>query len=173
MIIHRLADTTQNRAALQDLFNATPAYYLSVTGKVAAPNEAEIEFVDLPLDVNRADQYIFGFYLGDELIGCAGMLRRFRSANKVMLGLLLIAEKYQGQGHGARGYAELEKIIASWPGIDTVRIGVVETNHQAFTFWRKRGFFETGEKREKYPPLIADIIVMEKNLGEKNDIRTG
>ncbi len=167
MVIHQLADTVQNRVALQELFIGTPAYYLATTGKPAAPNEAENEFVELPPGFPRAEQFIFGFNLGDELIGCAGMLRGFRSANKVMLGLLLIAEKYQGHGHGKRAYAELEKIMASWPGIDTVRIGVIETNEEAFGFWRKMGFVETGERKPKTSPYIADIIVMEKNLGEK------
>jgi ribosomal protein S18 acetylase RimI-like enzyme len=167
MIIRQLKDSAQNRAALQNLFNATPDYYLAISGNPAAPNEAENEFVELPPDFPRADQFIFGFYLGDELIGCAGMFRGFRSANKVMLGLLLIAEKYQGQGHGTQVYAELEKIMASWPGIDTVRLGVIETNTEAFPFWRKMGFSETGERKPKTPSYIADIIVMEKNLGDK------
>lgn len=173
MIIRQLADNSQNRAALQELFDVTPDYFLAITGKLAAPNEAENEFAELPPDVNRADQFIFGFYLDGRLIGCAGLLRGFRAANKAMLGLLLIGEKYQGLGHGSRAYTELEKIMASWPGIDTVRIGVVETNHAAFAFWRKMGFTETREKREKYPPLIADIIVMEKNWGRENDLRIG
>lgn len=169
MIIRQLFDSLQNRAALQALFDATPAYYHAITGKVAASNEAENEFVELPPDFPRAEQFIFGFYLDDKLIGCAGMLRGFRSAKKVMLGLLLISEKYQGQGNGARAYAGLEKIMASWPGIDTARLGVVETNADAFAFWHKMGFAENGERREKYPPLIADIIVMEKTIqGEKN-----
>jgi ribosomal protein S18 acetylase RimI-like enzyme len=165
MIIRQLKDSAQNRAVLQALFNATPAYYLAVSGKQAAPNEAENEFTDLPPGVDRADQFVFGFYLDDELIGCAGMLRGFRSANKVMLGLLLLADKFQGQGHGTRAYKEVEKIMLSWPGIDTVRIGVIETNTDAFGFWRKMGFVETGERKPKYLPYIADIIVMEKTLG--------
>jgi ribosomal protein S18 acetylase RimI-like enzyme len=167
MIIRQLQDSIQNRMALQNLFNATPEYYLAVTGKVAAPNEAENEFVELPPGVDRADQFIFGFYLGDELIGAAGMLRGFRVANKVMLGLLLISEKYQGNGYGPLAYAELEKIIFTWPGCDTVRLGVIETNAEAFPFWRKMGFVETGERKPKTPPYIADIIVMEKFLGNK------
>ncbi len=170
MIIRQLVDSAQNRVALQDLFDTTPAYYFAITGKLAAPNEAENEFVELPPGVDRADQFIFGFYAHDALIGCAGMLRGFRAANKAMLGLLLITEQHQGQGYGARAYAELEKIILRWPGIDTVRLGVIETNMLAFPFWRKMGFVETGERKPKTPPYIADIIVMEKNLGEKNDL---
>ncbi len=167
MIVRQLADTTENRAALQNLFNATPQYYLAITGTPAAPNEAENEFVELPPGVNRADQFIFGLYLDHQLIGCAGMLRGFRTDNRVMLGLLLISEKYQGQGNGARAYADLEKIITSWPGIDTVRLGVIETNLAAFPFWRKMGFIETGERKPTTLPYIADIIVMEKFLGNR------
>jgi ribosomal protein S18 acetylase RimI-like enzyme len=167
MIIRQLHDSAQNRLALQNLLNATPDYYLAVTGKVAASNEAENEFTELPSGVDRADQFVFGIYIDDTLIGCAGGLRGFRTANKAMLGLLLIAEPYQGCGHGARAYVELEKIIMRWPNIDTVRLGVIETNTQAFPFWRKMGFVETGERKPKTPPYIADIIVMEKFLGNK------
>lgn len=170
MIIRQLKDSAQNRLALQNLFNATSDYYVAVTGKPAASNEAENEFTELPSGVDRADQFIFGFYLGDELIGAAGLLRGFRVANKVMLGLLLIAEKHQGNGYGSRAYTELEKIIFTWAGCDTVRLGVIETNTQAFPFWRKLGFSETGERKAKTPPYIADTIVMEKYLGEKNDL---
>ena len=167
MIIRQLIDSRQNRAALQALFDAAPAYYSAITGKVAAPNEAENEFVESPPEFPRADQFIFGIYHHDQLIGCAGILRGFRAATKAILGLLLIAEPYQGQGHGVHAYSELEKIITSWPGIDTVRLGVIETNTQAFSFWRKMGFSETGERKEKTPPYIADIIVMEKFLGRR------
>jgi ribosomal protein S18 acetylase RimI-like enzyme len=167
MNIHQLEDGAQNRAALQDLFNATPNYYLSISGKLAAPDEAENEFVELPPNFPRADQFIFGFYIADELIGAAGMLRGFRTANQVMLGLLLIAEKHQGHGHGSHAYGELEKIMTTWPGIDTVRIGVIETNIEAFGFWHKMGFAENGERKPKYSPYIADIIVMVKVLGTK------
>jgi RimJ/RimL family protein N-acetyltransferase len=165
MMLMQLFDTTENRAALQKLFEAMPGYYHATTGKAAAPNEAENEFIELPPGVNRSDQFVFGIYHEDELIGCAGVLRGFRTANKAMLGLLLIGEKYQGQGYGARAYAELEKIVLTWSGIDTVRLGVIETNTAAFPFWHKMGFAENGERKPKTPPYIADTIVLEKYLG--------
>ncbi|MGB8856504.1 MAG: GNAT family N-acetyltransferase [Burkholderiales bacterium] len=174
MIIRQLDDSAPNRLALQQLYASAPQYYLATTGKVAAPNEAENDFADLPPGVEKIDQFIFGLYLADELIGCAGIIRGFRALNKATLTLLLLAEKHQGRGHGTRAYAELEQIMAGWPGIDTVRLGVIETNTPAFPFWRKLGFAQNGERKAKFPPYIADIIVLEKHIsGEKNDLQPG
>jgi ribosomal protein S18 acetylase RimI-like enzyme len=172
MIIRSMTDSEPNRVAVQRLFDAAPAFSLITTGKFADPNEGEEAFTELPPGLTYADKFVYGVFLGEELIGCADILRGFRAANKATLGLFLLAQKYQGQGFGARAYVELEIIMASWPGIDTIRLGVIETNVKAFPFWRKMGFAENGERREKYPPLIADIIVMEKYLGEKNDLQT-
>ena len=57
----------------------------------------------------------------------------------------------------------IEQMIAAWPGMRSVRIGVVETNHQAFPFWHKMGFAENGERYQR-DGFIADIIILEKQL---------
>ncbi|MGB8339028.1 MAG: GNAT family N-acetyltransferase, partial [Burkholderiales bacterium] len=71
------------------------------------------DFADLPPGVNKVDQFIYGIYLDDQLIGCAGIIRGFSGANTATVTLLLFAEEHQGQGHGRQAYTELEKIMAS------------------------------------------------------------
>ncbi len=161
--LNRLLDTSENRAAIQIIFDATPKYFLATEGRIAQANASADEFTVLPPGMHDDDKFFYGIYVGDELIGCADVLRGFRFANKATLGLLLLRESHQGKGYGAKVYAMLEEIMKSWPHIDTIRLGVVENYGDALTFWRKMGFIETGERKID-AQYIADVIVLEKYL---------
>ena len=80
-----------------------------------------------------------------------------------VLGLLLFAEDAQGRGHGRRVVAQVERLVAGWPGMVSLRIGVVATNAGGLAFWRKMGFAETGEAVQQ-PQNIAPTLILEKPL---------
>ena len=151
-------------AALQSVLEAAPDYFDRTVGLPPGPAEAQSLFTDLPPGRNYDDKVVWGFYSGDEMIGCAEVIRGWNAPHKTIIGLLLLAEPWQRQGLG-RAFATLvEQKIAGWPGMTTVRIAVLASNGGALAFWHRLGYAETGESRPPEPPYIATRIVLEKRI---------
>ena len=143
-----------------------PNYWRLTEGKLLPGREAVFAWFDgseLPPGRNPLDQHIYGVREGDELIGVVMVLRGWRYPEQAMIGLLLLAESRQGLGIGREVYAQLEDIVRAWPGIVSIRIGIIASNTLAFPFWRKMGFVETGERKRDLS-FLAETIILEKPL---------
>ena len=151
-------------AALQCVLEAAPAYFQTVTGAPPRGALAQGTFTALPPDKTYADKFVWGFYSGDAMIGCADVIRGYPVREKAVIGLLLLAEPWQRRGLGSVFAALIEQAIAAWPEIMVLRIGIVATNTGALAFWRKRGYAGTGEVKPAAPGFVADTIVLEKPL---------
>jgi RimJ/RimL family protein N-acetyltransferase len=150
--------------ALQRVFEAAPGYFHAVTGLPPGEAEAQSEFTALPPGRSYDDKFVWGLYRGDEMIGCADVLRGYPDPSRAVIGLLLITERWQRQGLG-RAFATLvEQNIAAWPQIERFRLGVIASNPGALAFWHRMGYVETGEVKPTAPPFRAEIIVLEKPL---------
>jgi len=149
-------------AAVQSVLAAAPGYFRATTG--LPPDEAEARrlFADLPPGRSYADKHVWGLFADDAMIGCADVVRGWNGPDKAIIGLLLLAEPWQGRGIGRAFAALVEQAIAGWPEIESVRIGVVASHGRALGFWRRLGFRETGEVKPATPPLVADVLVLEK-----------
>lgn len=139
------AMTPDDMAALTAVIMAAPEYSLCVSGRMPNPDDVRALLHDLPPGYRMADKFTFGIYRQGRMIGCADILRGWKHARQSMLGLLLLAEHAQGQGAGRAAYHLLERHIAGWPQMASVRIGVVSGNAKAIGFWRMMGFAATGE----------------------------
>jgi len=147
---------------LQHVLEAAPGYFAAVTGRPPAKDEAHSELTSLPPGRSRDDKFVWGLYRGDDMIGCADVLRGYPDRPRAVIGLLLLTEQWQGQGLG-RAFAQLvEQAIGGWPEIERFRLGVISTNPGALAFWRKLGYVETGEVKPGAPDFRGDIIVLEK-----------
>lgn len=150
-------------AALQRVFEAAPAYFETVTGLPPGNAEAQSTFTALPPDKGYDDKFVWGLYAGAQMIGCVDVIRGYPVREKAVIGLLLLAENWQRKGFGRAFALLLEQVIAGWLEIATLRIGVVDRNVGAMTFWRKLGYSETGEvKRNEI--FAGNVVVMEKAL---------
>jgi len=155
--------------ALQRVFEAAPGYFEAVTGGPVGKAEAQSELTSLPPGRSHDDKFVWGLYRGDEMIGCADVLRGYPDRPRAVIGLLLLTEHWQRQGLG-RAFARLvEQTIGGWPEIERFRIGVISTNPGALAFWRKLGYVETGEVKPGAPDFRGDIIVLEKPLVRATD----
>ena len=151
-------------AALQCVLEAAPAYFQTVTGAPPRGALAQSTFTALPPDKTYADKFVWGFYSGDAMIGCADVIRGYPVAEKAVIGLLLLAEPWQRRGLGRIFAALIEQAIATWPEITVLRIGIVATNTGALAFWRKQGFAATGEVKPVASGFVAETIVLERRL---------
>jgi GNAT superfamily N-acetyltransferase len=106
------------------VLEGAPGYCNRVMGAPAGPAEAQSTYSVLPEGKTFDDKFLFGIYAGDEMVGCADVIRDWPRPGTSIIGLLLIAEAHQGRGHGRAAYDELEKIIQGWG----VRAAVVRNN---------------------------------------------
>jgi RimJ/RimL family protein N-acetyltransferase len=74
------------------------------------PTLDEVRPAKLPPGREPQNDYFFGIYLRDEMIGCADLLRGYPDEKTAYLGLVLISGRYQNRGLGVRACMELEKI---------------------------------------------------------------
>jgi GNAT superfamily N-acetyltransferase len=152
-------------AQLQKVVECAPAYWLRISGKTAGPDASTATFHALPDGKTYADKFVLGIFWQDRMIGCADIIQGFPNESTVMLGLLLLSESHQGRGLGRVAYSELETLIRSWSGIQTVRIGVIGTNDIVLPFWKSLGFVETGVRRPyQENGIVSENIILEKRL---------
>ena len=164
LTLRALSGEPDEMAALQRVLEAAPTYFHTVTGLPPGSAEAQSTFTALPPGKDYDDKHVWGLYAGDEMIGCADVIRGFPVRNKAMIGLLLLAENWQRRGFGRAFALLVEQIIARWPEIAMLRIGVVEQNVGALAFWRKLGYVETGEVKATGVGVHRNIILLEKPL---------
>ena len=150
-------------AALQRVFEAAPRYFETTTGLPPGHAEAQSTFTALPPGKAYEDKHVWGLYSGEQMIGCVDVIRGYPAREKAVIGLLLLVEPWQRRGFGRAFALLIEQVIARWPEISTLRIGVVDRNVGALAFWGKLGYAETGEVKSN-PAFAGDVIVLEKAL---------
>lgn len=166
LTLRLLTGQSAEMAAMQCVLEAAPAYFQTVTGAPPGGAEAQSTFTALPEGKTYDDKFVWGFYSGEAMIGCADVIRGYPVRDKAVIGLLLLAEDWQGRGLGRAFAALVEQRIAAWPEVSRLRIGVVSSNAGALAFWRKQGYRETGEVKAN-PEFVADVIVLEKPLARE------
>src|SRR6266576_3626504 len=161
LTLRLLTGKADEMAALQQVLVAAPTYFHTVTGLPPGPAEAQSTFTALPPGKDYDDKRVWGLYARNDMIGCADVIRGYPMRDKAVIGLLLLALHWQRRGFGRAFALLVEQVIAAWPEITMLRVGVVEQNVGALAFWRKLGYVETGEVRRA---AERDVIVLEKPL---------
>ncbi len=163
--LKRFTGTPRDARALQAVFDKMPRYFELTTQAVADENSCAQLFSSLPPGKTVHDKFVYGIYLGEQLIGCIDLVRGYPNSSTAMLGLLALSENAQAKGYGSKAYEQLEAVVREWPEIETIRIGVVKTNDQVFSFWKRLGFVDTGiRKPYESGKVISENCVFEKTL---------
>jgi RimJ/RimL family protein N-acetyltransferase len=163
--IHELRGEPEDMAEFQRVLEGAPDYFERVMGGPPGPAEAQSDYTLLPEGKSYADKFVYGIFRKGEMVGCADVIRGYPTGDTAFIGLLLIAEANQRQGIGQAAYRQIEEQCRSWPGIQRIRLGVVETNTMVIPFWEKMGFRRTGETRPyRYGPVHSTAVVFEKSL---------
>ena len=162
--LRALAGERRDMAELQGVLQNARRYAERITGAPPRPADAQSTYTILPEAKGYEDKFLYGIYEGDEMIGCADVIRAWPRPDTAHIGLLLIGERHQRRGHGRAACQAIEREIARW-GAKRVRIGVVGTNEDVLPFWRKLGFVPTGEvKPYRYGPIESHVTILEKPL---------
>jgi GNAT superfamily N-acetyltransferase len=150
-------------AALQTVLEAAPAYFQAIGSGAPGPAEAQNVFTALPPGKGNDDKFVWGLYSGATMIGCADVIRGYPTADKTVIGLLLLAEPWQGRGLGRAFASLIEQAIGGWETVERLRIGVALGNSRALGFWQHMGYVETGEIKIAEPARVP-VAVLEKPL---------
>jgi RimJ/RimL family protein N-acetyltransferase len=159
-----LDDSPANRVAVHAVFMACDDYTRLVEGRASSDADTDDFFAAVPPGYTLQDLFLFAIERGGDVVGVVGLLRGWNAPHKAHIGLLLLVPAARSGGVGAAAVQQIERIVHDWPATSVLRIAVVATNVNAFAFWRKMGFVETGEVKPQSPPYIADIVVLEKTL---------
>jgi diamine N-acetyltransferase len=109
----------------------------------------------------------YAVYSDDEMIGFAllfplgaeepdGSVPPADTVRGFIIVRLMVDSCFQGHGHGRAALEAIVELIRG-RGLSTIRLSVVADNKQALGFYRRNGFVETGEIRERE-------VVMERQL---------
>ena len=154
-------------AALQRVIEEAPEYAQLVTGVPPGHADAQSTYTVLPEGKSYDDKFVFGIFLGDEMVGCIDLIRGYPTPSTAYLGLLLVSEKHQGQEIGRMAFRLVEEVVRAWGTCDRIRLAVVRTNEQVIPFWRRLGFEPTGEITPyRYGHVVSESVLFEKSLSQ-------
>jgi Acetyltransferases len=131
--------------AVQALLESNPGYTVRVSGRPPAPRDGLEVLVDGPPDLAPGHKHCYGAWLDDTLVGVADVLQSWPNAHTAHVGLLLVHGSHEGSGFGRALHEHVLTQVRDWEGVDTLRLGIVETNAAgAEPFWCKLGYRPTG-----------------------------
>lgn len=139
-------------------------YSMNVDGVAKMADGARHFLTATPPGYDAALKYVYTVKSKARSVGLVDIIKDFPRKGVAFIGLLAIAETYQGQGFGRAALKAVESIARSELGAERIRLAVVATN-PVEGFWKKMGFTPTGEKRPYSGELIDSTVkLMEKHL---------
>ena len=160
--IHTIAD---DLASLQCLLEQAPRYAHITTLLPVSPSAAEAVLAAIPPGKTYEDKFVLGVWNDDTLVGCVDLIRGYPSESVAYIGLLLIAEQFEGSGFGTRAFERVIEVVASWRTCTAFNIGVLAENRRALRFWSKLGFAPTGESKPyQFGCVRSDVHIYERLL---------
>lgn len=135
-------------------------YFEVVEGGLPGKEAGHAILNDLPPDKSYSDKHVFGcFNEGGTLIAIVDIVSDYPSKGEWIIGLLMIdiAERGKGLGKTLHEYA---KDYALMYGANKLRIGVVEENRKAYSFWSSLGYHEIKKVNMKNGNKDNTVVVM-------------
>jgi ribosomal protein S18 acetylase RimI-like enzyme len=153
-----------SQALVQTLLDAAPTYYLLIDG-VPNAGSAKAVFEELPPGRTHADKHVLLIEEDGVPAGVIDLVIGYPKDNIAYIGLLVVDESHQGRGLGRASFQILENYIRNFD-VDSIQLGVNDTNHPGMSFWTKLGFQKNGRSRPHQGKQVAStVFVMEKPLG--------
>lgn len=141
----RLVGLSQSQA-VQRILESNADYSRRVDGSVPAPTAADEVLSALPPDVTVSQKVDLGLWDGQELVAFADVIVGWPAASVAHIGLLITDGARHGEGLGRMMHDAVIDVIGAKPGIQTLRLSIVDTNADlAEPFWVRLGYEPTGE----------------------------
>lgn len=154
-------ESPDDRANVLRVFSEASSYTELVSGRAPCADDVDDFFFGKPESKSAADKSGFGLFLGETMIGCADVIRGYPTDDDVWIGLLVIAEAYQGQRYGTVALEALTEMASEW-GHRNIQLAVVATNPRAHAFWEREGFEEI--RRTANAKFTGEIVVLRRRI---------
>jgi RimJ/RimL family protein N-acetyltransferase len=160
-------------AALQQVYRRSPHYW-RMYNLAAAP--AERAAADLQAAAETPGRTIMGIarpFHGQgmsqaaQIVGLVDFRLDWPNPGVVYLGMVMVAEPFQGQGIATQAWNLLSAWLAAGAHMKRARLGVEQFNHGALKFFEKLGFTLTGESnRLRVGDKFVRLLYMERELSD-------
>lgn len=139
----RPLDAASDLPLVEGFHREAPDYWLFAEGRAPGAAKASAFFTDGPPGCDPARSYRLGLFEGDCLGGVAELSFSFPLPEDAYLGLMILAPRLQGRGHGGRFLTHVE-VLARAARAPRLYLAVIEANPRARAFWEREGFRATG-----------------------------
>lgn len=136
-----------DKAAVAAFLDEAADYWILADGAPPGPEAVEDFFTSCPPGCDPAASHRLGLFRDGRLSGLAELSFGFPEPNDAYLGLMILAPRVRGQGHGVRMLAQVER-LAREAGSPVLYLGVIEANPRGRAFWERHGFRPTGITRQ-------------------------
>lgn len=156
--------TLEDVDSLQELCERCVDYYEIVEGRDPTENTGYEILTELPPNKQMKDKYVLGVYDNNSrLISVIDIVRGFKVEKEWALGLMMIDPIARGKGLGTKLHNFLLEWLAEYQA-ESIRIGVVEENKNALSFWKKLGYKEIDRVTMELGNKENTVIVMKYNI---------
>ncbi len=132
-------------------------YWIMAEGAPPGPDAARDFFTDGPPGCDPARSHRLGLFAAGRLSGLAELSFGFPEPQDAYLGLMILAPRLRGQGHGPGLLAHLET-LARAANAPRLYLGVLQANTRGRAFWDRHGFVPTGISREDGQHIIHRLV---------------
>lgn len=133
---------------VQALYDQNPDYFLRISGRPAQPGSALENLTVFPPGLSHSP-ILLGAFEGGCLVGVLIAVLGFPREGCAHVALTLVDQQAQGRGVGRALHKAYLGAVQKYPGINTLRLGIVATNSEvAEPFWRALGYVPSGEVKE-------------------------
>jgi ribosomal protein S18 acetylase RimI-like enzyme len=132
--------TIEDKDEVMHLFRECKDFFVLTEG--TKPDECDGFFYDLPPEKTIKEKYLYGVFDNNSLIAAIDIVSNYPEEGEWIIGLLLIHPNTRGMGLGKELHNLIKRITIN-EGAEKLRIGVMEQNTDALTFWNKIGYKQT------------------------------
>lgn len=135
------------------LCKTNPTYYYYMKEEPSIESIAQ-DLQTLPPHKTMEDKFFVGFYFKDRLIAVLDLIVSYPNPQTVFIGWFILEKKMQGKGIGSTILTELLTFLKK-QNFSRARLGYIKGNLESQTFWKRNGFYPTGEESpQEHSPLL-------------------
>jgi GNAT superfamily N-acetyltransferase len=150
----------EDEKILQHLCERCIDYYEIVEGRLPEKDAGYEILKDLPTGWDLKDKRVFGcFNENNLLIAVIDILADYPDKGEWIIGLLMIDPIERGKGLGKLLHEFIKDYVLKYKA-DKLRIGVVEDNTRATSFWKSLGYYEIKRVNIQYGNKDHVVVVM-------------
>ncbi len=158
-IYHAKKITDNDVTSVLEVCNSNPLYYKYCPPKPTVDSIKE-DMQALPPNKEQEDKFYIGFFSDSTLVAIMDLIVKYPDDVTAFIGFFMLNNVFQGKNIGSKIISDVFLHLKSI-GYQYIKLGYVEGNCQAKSFWCKNGFLPTGikDKHQNYT-----VVLMQKTL---------